>query len=245
MTKLAAFLGVVLLASGSCEECGRQVDEAISGAKTAVVEIQTEIAQTPASDLDALPAGAIDRVREVEGQVELFGFFALADFSSGTAFYVEDDRLVTAHHVTQGRDILLLERFGGSDLFRVEVSKGVKEQDLAILRPVENEKENQPPVMELRTDPLEIGAAAWALCASPAEQSRYVRLSLKAVGYSNVYGNGTYTVEDGLVFDGEAHGGCSGGPVIDASGKVIGMTLAAGNGMTFASSSKSIADRLQ
>lgn len=47
MLKLLILCMAIAAASGTCEKCGKAVDDAVSGAKTKVVELQTSIATTP------------------------------------------------------------------------------------------------------------------------------------------------------------------------------------------------------
>ena len=134
---------------------------------------------------------------------------------------------------------LLLERFGGSDLFRVQAVSTDAGLDIALLKPEGGARaETFPPVIPFATSLPRAGDQVWGICASPAQGTRIVAMEVKATGVDQEYGelDDTYKVTNGILLSGEAHPGCSGGPILDNTGGVLGMMVGAGEGLTLASS---------
>jgi S1-C subfamily serine protease len=236
---LVTFSACILV---GCEELEKALNEA-----------GTEVARlletpTPGTGAAFKPEEHVNEVREVEGQKPILGFFASPiGGGSGTGWYIASDRLVTAAHVVANNEPILLERFGGWDLFRVDVIAVDGGKDIAMLKPEENASaESSPPVLSLSGSTPTTGQKAWGICASPAEEARTIPMTVEQTGVNGEYGKvDKYPITEGIRLKGEAHGGCSGGPVLDDQGNVIGMMVAAGEGQTLATSVDTIGPWIQ
>ena len=191
-----------------------------------------------------------EKVRELETQESFFGFFAVPT-GMGTAFYIDEaGTLLTAAHVVSGPGPYLLERFGGHNLFRVSVLDVDFGQDLALLGPevplatVMAREGGALPTFDLSVDSPTVGETVWALCAAPAEQARVIEMRVTRIHAAAIVGSGEHKarLNDAIILDdqGSSHGGCSGGPIVNERGAVVGMLNGGGDGIAIASSADSI-----
>lgn len=168
-----------------------------------------------ASEARVLRADTIERhAREVTLRVRNRGCGGVA---TGSAIALGDDLLVTNRHVIEGAEVLEVNTWDGR-LLTVEVAQAALSHDIAVARVPEGLPE----------------------AAEVAEEDPQPGDEIVVAGYP---GGGALTIRDGQVlrhttdvmfgaeagaiaFDAEVAPGNSGGPVLDAEGRVVGVVYA-------------------
>jgi hypothetical protein len=135
-----------------------------------------------------------------------------APVKTGSGFYVDADRVVTDYHVVDDCGWLAL----GKDGVQATVIAGDGVEDLAILRVEKESKE----VLELSTEPVAEGAAITFLGFPGKDQtSKQAKIERGKLAASRLSAEReAFSAASGTV----THG-WSGGPVLDASGRVVGV----------------------
>ncbi len=150
----------------------------------------------------------------------------------GTAFYAAPGGLLTVAHVetvATAYGAVTADGPGGHVPARVVASDS--DHDLALLS-AEGAEAGPAPVMTFRASAPAAGEHAWALCAAPTRDIVPLTMIGSSTRLSEVQQNGYQKplAGTGIVFRGRMHPGCSGAPVVDAQGLVIGVAVgAAGN----------------
>ncbi len=191
----------------------RQFHDLVAGEATATQSART----LPAGDLVLAPrkpfagaiAGNIDSVRN--GVVTI-----LAGGSHGSGFFIDDaGHLLTNAHVVGRADRLQIVLAGGVEA-TARVLASDPRRDVALLKADLAKTGGLP----LRLEPPAVGAEVYAM-GSPLDPSLSATLSKGIVS--------ALRHEDGLNYiqsDVNVMGGSSGGPLLDESGNVVGMTVA-------------------
>ena len=91
--------------------------------------------------------------------------------------------------------------------------------------------------LPLSARPPKAGEAAWALCAVGPQAVvplKVVSPSALLIESDTATGKTLYSIPNAIRLSGESHPGCSGGPVLDGTGSVIGVLVAAGGTESYA-----------
>jgi S1-C subfamily serine protease len=185
------------------------------------------------------------QARTIHAPTGTFLGFTLRE-SDGTAFFVNGGQLVTAAHVEAGA-----KNWGTVDspvsTYRVDVQAVNPDYDIALLRPAERISSDVP-VLTLRTDPPGNGEHVWALCAWPNRDAIPLTVVQNTkVRLFELQPNGTQRplAGDGVALSGAAHPGCSGAPIVDTDGLVVGMLVTGGANQAGAVNAQTLASWLQ
>jgi serine protease Do len=164
-----------------------------------------------------------------------FGFFTV---HTGTGFGVDATHLVTAAHVVTGRTDVTIAGKGGAAVQTVD-----QQYDLALLTVQGSSLLASRPAFHLDTNRRWAGEHVWVICEYGDQQIVPMDVSNPSVQVDEQAGDGSvlFSVPDALLLSGSAHPGCSGGPVVDGSGNVVGLVVTAGLSGTAAVSAADIA----
>lgn len=173
--------------------------------------------------------------RSKDALVEILCFDKKGDrMSVGTGFFISaDGYIATNYHVIKGAYQLSITKYtGGAAVTSVKVVAYDSAQDVAILK-IETENEKY---LEFSSDPIEAGDNVYVIGSSLGLTDTFTHGMISNV---NRYINGKYCIQ----FTAPISGGNSGGPLIDSTGKVIGivtLTVAEAQNINFAIKSASV-----
>lgn len=157
--------------------------------------------------LAATPAPALDRALPATVAVETVQ-------GNGTGFVVNDGDVVTAAHVVAGAATVQLRTADGA-IVDASVERVDQQADLALLVTAEPLAEE---ALRLRTRPAEIGedvlAIGYSLDTTTPSVSRGIVSALRAMDATDL-----------VQTDAAINPGMSGGPLLDASGEVLGVVV--------------------
>lgn len=139
----------------------------------------------------------------------------------GSAFALDATRLVTAAHVVTGRTAVSVRDVAVAGVAAVD-----QEHDLAMLRLAGSAALPRADGFHLATYRPWAGQPVWGLCAYGAQG--VVPMTVIDPSGQVLEQDGASTavnISDGLILSGVAHPGCSGGPVVDGDGSVVGVMV--------------------
>lgn len=146
--------------------------------------------------------------------------------SLGSGFIIDrEGYILTNNHVVQSKDAKIVVRLSDESEYKAEVIGVDPETDLALLK---IETKEQLPVLELGdSDHLRVGDWVMAV-GNPLGFDRTVTVGVvSALGRSNLrFGNTSPAYQDYIQTDASINFGNSGGPLVDVTGKVVGVNSA-------------------
>lgn len=192
-----------------------------------------------ATPSDPLLQERLAMVRKVDVGTGFFLFFE-TDTGAGTAFHISPTILVTAGHVASAaaeEDFHISSGDRVSYVSHLVGSNG--DLDVALLEPNQQLKPDPEPVFTLATGQADIGENVWGACAYPRPEllPLVVEALDSPVTLRGDVAGPSHIVPHSMTLSGGVHSGCSGGPIIDAEGNVVGVMVGGGQGQTFAAPS--------
>ncbi len=181
----------------------------------------------------------MSKVRQVDVGTGFFLFFE-TDTGVGTGFYIAPDRLLTAGHIVTNAAERDFRVSNGAEVNYVShVVDSSQELDVAILAPNRQLQSTPGLVFSLSPAEAEVGTRGWGVCAYPELEviPMTVQATSQRVTLNDPRTGAQQILVNAIVLSGEAHQGCSGGPVINASGDVVGVMVGGRGGLTHAADS--------
>ena len=139
------------------------------------------------------------------------------ELSFGSGFFIsEDGEIATAAHVIEGASRIKVRLSDGRELFVKEVVSCDFDKDIAIIKVT---AKNLPAPLEISRDTADVGDTVYAI-GSPGGR-RGEMTSGEITRFSMVYDRSGL-----IVFSAHIEGGSSGGPLLDARGRAVGINVA-------------------
>ena len=139
---------------------------------------------------------------------------------SGSGIVWDDHTVVTAYHVVRGADEVTVSTEDGKKL-TAKVAGRFRRSDIAVLT-VEG---GLTPIAKGDSEGLKVGQFVLAL-ANPFAARTSVTSGIVTGANRNIGGWWGMTIENAVITDARVNPGYSGGPLVDASGRLIGMNVA-------------------
>lgn len=153
-----------------------------------------------------------NELKDVEGVV----------FGIGSGFFFDDqNRVLTAHHVVEGRQVEIVVRTHSGDVLPARVVGADPNTDLAVLAVEAPEGRRYPPLPAGDSDAIRVGEVVIALGAPLGLENTATFGIVSQKGRSV----GKLTYESFIQTDASINPGTSGGPVLDADGRWIGVSV--------------------
>lgn len=192
-----------------------------------------------ATPSDPLLRERLAMVRKVDVGIGFF-LFVETDTGNGTAFSISPTILVTAGHVASAateKDFHISSGDRVNYVSHLVDSNG--DLDVALLEPDQQPEPDSEPVFTLSSGQADIGENVWGACAYPRPEllPLVVETLDSPVTLQDDVAGPSHLVPHSITLSGDVHGGCSGGPIIDAEGNVIGVIVGGGPGQTYAAPS--------
>ena len=213
----------ILLAAGAVDD----------GTARTVIEQAPLAAGTPVAGLgltareiykrDA-PGVVLVRARSVEQSDSPFEVFgrATANVATGSGFVIDDHgRILTNAHVVAGATDVRVVLSARQELEAKVVGRDV-DTDLAVLRVDPPDRVDLHPLELGDSDEVEVGDATVAI-GNPFGLDRTLTTGVVSALQSRITAQSGFTIEHVIQTDAALNPGNSGGPLIDASGRVIGV----------------------
>lgn len=162
-------------------------------------------------------SGEIERVAETSGRSVVSVF---AGRANGSGIVWDEHTIVTASHVVRGADEVSIGTQDGKKL-TAKVSGKLRRSDIAVL----TVEESLTPIEKGDSAALKPGQFVLAL-ANPFASRTSVTSGIITGANRNIGGWWGMTIEDAIITDARVNPGYSGGPLVDASGRLIGMNVA-------------------
>lgn len=149
--------------------------------------------------------------------------------SSGTGFIWENDYIVTNNHVVDGQSEVLVTFVNNTDgtrqSFKAKIKGGDKEKDIAVLKLVKEADVKLPSFIPLSdSSQLSVGQFVAAIGNPFGLDQTLTTGVISGLGRQIRAGNGV--IFDMIQTDAAINPGNSGGPLLDSSGRLIGMNTA-------------------
>jgi len=162
-------------------------------------------------------SGEIERLAEGTGRSVVS---VSAGRGSGSGIVWDDHTVVTAFHVVRDGEEATIGTEDGRKL-TAKVSGRFRRSDIAVL----TVEEKLAPIQKGDSDGLKAGQFVLAL-ANPFSSRTSVTSGIITGANRNIGGWWGMTIEDAIITDARVNPGYSVGPLVDASGKMIGMNVA-------------------
>ena len=162
-------------------------------------------------------SGEIERVAESSGRSVVS---VSAGRANGSGIVWDEHTIVTAFHVVRGEDEVSVGTQDGKKL-TAKVTGRLRRSDIAVL----SVQESLVPIEKGDSAALKPGQFVLAL-ANPFASRTSVTSGIITGANRDVGGWWGMTIEDAVITDARVNPGYSGGPLVDASGKLIGMNVA-------------------
>jgi serine protease Do len=162
-------------------------------------------------------SGEIERIAESAGRsVVSIG----SGHGNGSGIVWDEHTVVTAHHVVRGAEEVSIGTEDGRKL-AAKVAGRLRRSDIAVL----TVKESLTPIQRGDSSALKAGQFVLAL-ANPFSSRSSVTSGIITGANRNIGGWWGMSIENAIVTDARVNPGYSGGPLVDASGRLIGMNVA-------------------
>ena len=162
-------------------------------------------------------SGEIERIAENVGRsVVSIG----SGQGNGSGIAWDEHTVVTAYHVVRGADEVSIGTEDGRKLVG-KVAGRLRRSDLAVLKV----DASLTPIQKGDSDGLKAGQFVLAL-ANPFSSRTSVTSGIITGANRTIGGWWGMTIEDAVITDARVNPGYSGGPLVDASGQLIGMNVA-------------------
>ncbi len=162
-------------------------------------------------------SGEIERIAESSGRsVVSVG----SGHGNGSGIAWDEHTVVTAFHVVRGADEVSVGTQDGRKL-AAKVTGRLRRSDIAVL----TVEESLAPIQKGDSDGLKAGQFVLAL-ANPFASRTSVTSGIITGANRSVGGWWGMTIEDAVITDARVNPGYSGGPLVDATGLLIGMNVA-------------------
>jgi len=162
-------------------------------------------------------SGEIERIAENSGRsVVSVG----AGRANGSGIVWDEHTIVTAFHVVRGAEEVDVGTSDGRKL-TAKVTGRLRRSDVAVLTAAES----LTPIQRGDSANLKAGQFVLAL-ANPFSSRTSVTSGIVTGASRNIGGWWGMTIEDAVITDARVNPGYSGGPLVDASGRLIGMNVA-------------------
>ncbi len=143
-------------------------------------------------------------------------------FGIGSGFFFDDqNRVLTAHHVVEGRQVEIVVQTHSGDVLPARVVGVDPNTDLAVLAVEAPEGRRYPPLPAGDSDAIRVGEVVIALGAPLGLENTATFGIVSQKGRSV----GKLTYESFIQTDASINPGTSGGPVLDADGRWIGVSV--------------------
>jgi S1-C subfamily serine protease len=139
---------------------------------------------------------------------------------NGSGFAWDEHTVVTAYHVVRGADEVTIGTEDGRKL-PAKVTGRFRRSDVAVL----TVEEALTPIQKGSSEGLKAGQFVLAL-ANPFSARTSVTSGIVTGANRSIGGWWGMTIENAIITDARVNPGYSGGPLVDASGSVIGMNVA-------------------
>jgi putative serine protease PepD len=216
LTFTAASVAAAGLAAGG----GAAVYAALSpGAKTVVRQVTVRDSQ-PAAATEPLSVNAIYR-RAYKGVVEI-SVTSAAQRAQGSGFvYDEQGHVVTNQHVVDGASAISV-RFWNGATYDAQVVGTDASTDLAVLK-VDAPSSLLEPLTLADSSRLAVGDGVVAI-GSPYGLEETVTSGIVSALHRQMTSPSGFAIDDSIQTDAAINHGNSGGPLLDAQGRVVGVT---------------------
>jgi serine protease Do len=162
-------------------------------------------------------SGEIERIAESAGRsVVSVG----SGHGNGSGIVWDEHTVVTAYHVVRGVEEVSIGTEDGRKL-AAKVAGRLRRSDIAVL----TVKESLTPIQRGSSTNLKAGQFVLAL-ANPFSSRTSVTSGIITGANRNIGGWWGMSIENAIVTDARVNPGYSGGPLVDASGRLIGMNVA-------------------
>jgi S1-C subfamily serine protease len=162
-------------------------------------------------------SGEIERIAETVGR-SVVGVGS--GHGNGSGIVWDEHTVVTAAHVVRGAEEVSVGTGDGRRL-SAKVTGRLRRSDIAVLRV----EETLTPIQKGDSDGLKAGQFVLAL-ANPFAARTSVTSGIVTGSNRSIGGWWGMTIEDAVITDARVNPGYSGGPLVDASGRLIGMNVA-------------------
>jgi S1-C subfamily serine protease len=165
-------------------------------------------------------SGEIERIAESAGRsVVSVG----SESGNGSGIVWDEHTVITAYHVVKGTEQVSLGTQDGKKL-SARVTGRLRRSDIAILT-VDDDDEAMTPIQKGDSEGLRAGQFVLAL-ANPFAARTSVTSGIITGANRSIGGWWGMSIENAIVTDARVNPGYSGGPLVDASGHLIGMNVA-------------------
>ena len=162
-------------------------------------------------------SGEIERIAESTGRSVVS---ISSGHGNGSGIAWDEHTIVTAFHVVRGADEVGIGTQDGRKL-TATVTGRLRRSDIAVL----TVKESLTPIEKGDSEGLKAGQFVLAL-ANPFASRTSVTSGIVTGANRNIGGWWGMTIENAVITDARVNPGYSGGPLVDASGRLIGMNVA-------------------
>jgi S1-C subfamily serine protease len=171
--------------------------------------------------------------RGVQEESSLFGLPQEQEgTATGSGFLVDSDgTIVTNAHVVQGSSDVTVSFDEGGDQIEAEVKGRDPSTDLAVLKVDPEKMDGAPPVPLGDSDAAQVGDAVVAI-GNPFGFTRTVTTGIVSAVAREIKAPNGFSISNVIQTDASVNPGNSGGPLMDANGRVIGINsqIATGGG---------------
>jgi len=144
---------------------------------------------------------------------------------AGTGFFWDrQGHIVTNYHVIEGGDRFIVTLAGRSDLFDAELIGVAPEKDLAVLR-IDAPLERQSPLVLGESESLLVGQRVMAV-GNPFGLDQTLTVGVVSALGRELTSPAGRTIRDVIQTDAAINPGNSGGPLLDSTGRLIGVNTA-------------------
>jgi S1-C subfamily serine protease len=162
-------------------------------------------------------SGEIERIAESTGRsVVSIG----SGHGNGSGIVWDEHTIVTAYHVVRGTDEVSIGTEDGKKL-TAKVTGRLRRSDIAVL----TVEASLTPIQKGDSDGLKAGQFVLAL-ANPFASRTSVTSGIVTGANRSIGGWWGMSIENAVITDARVNPGYSGGPLVDASGRLIGMNVA-------------------
>lgn len=162
-------------------------------------------------------SGEIERIAESTGRSVVS---VSSGHGNGSGIVWDEHTVVTAYHVVRGADEVSIGTDDGRKL-TAKVTGRFRRSDIAVLTVDGAVK----PIEKGDSDGLKAGQFVLAL-ANPSSSRTSVTSGIVTGASRSIGGWWGMTIEDAIITDARVNPGYSGGPLVDATGRLIGMNVA-------------------